>query len=211
MRKRRVPDVVVRRLAMYLRVLEELGPGDPDRFISSQELGDRAGVSAAQVRKDLALFGEFGKQGVGYQARFLRDELRRILNISRPLNVGIVGVGELGTALARYTLRRWAADQNYPFRLVALFDNDPAKVGTRVDSVEVSPASAIPALARELKVRIMMIAVPAPAAQAVADLCVAGGVRALLNFAPCKIQVPPQVHLQQSDVSLELEQLAFYL
>lgn len=211
MRRRRVPDVVVRRLALYLRVLEEMGPGDPDRFISSQELGDRAGMSAAQVRKDLALFGEFGKQGVGYQARFLRDELRRILNIHRPVNVGIVGVGELGTALARYNLRRWAASDNYPFRLVALYDDDPAKIGTRVDALEITCASAIPTHARELKVKIMMIAVPSAAAQAVADLCIAGGVRAILNFAPCKLQIPPQVHLHQSDVSLELEQLAFYL
>lgn len=211
MRRRRVPDVVVRRLAFYLRALEELGAGDQDRFISSQELGVRAGVSAAQVRKDLALFGEFGKQGVGYQVRLLREELRRILNVHRPINVGIVGVGELGTALARYNLRRLAGEPGYPFRLVALFDDDPAKIGHRVDDVEISPAALIPALVKERKVKIMIITVPAAVAQGVAELCVAGGVKAILNFAPCKIQVPPQVRLHYSDVSLELEQLAFYL
>ena len=103
MRKKRIPEVVVRRLATYLRVLEESDFG-PGRYVSSQELAERTGVTPAQVRKDLAMFGEFGKQGVGYPGLGLKEELRRILNTDKPVNVAIVGVGELGTALARYDL-----------------------------------------------------------------------------------------------------------
>lgn len=211
MRKKKVPEVVVERMAVYLRILSELDTDDPERYISSQELGDLAGVGAAQVRKDLALFGEFGKQGVGYQAQMLKEELRRIMNADRPINVGLIGVGELGTALARYNLRRVADDKDYPFRMAALFDNNPAKIGRRVECLEIFPPEELPARVKEYKIKMMLITVPAAAAQEAADLTIKAGIKAILNFAPAKLIVPPQVKLIQSDVSLQLHQLAFYL
>jgi len=208
----RAPDVVVRRLALYLRVLGEVAADGVDRFISSRELGDRAGVSPAQVRKDLAFFGEFGKQGVGYEVRVLQQELQGILNVDREIRVGLAGVGELGTALARYLYRRFHHDGAYAFHLVASFDVDPDKVGRPVEGdIMVYHMDELHDVVRRLGLEIFILAVPAGAAQAVADACVAAGVRAILNFAPVKLRVPPGVRLHISDVSLELQQLAYYL
>lgn len=211
-RVERAPDVVVRRLALYLRVLDELAADGEPRFIPSKELGERAGVSPAQVRKDLAFFGEFGKQGVGYDAALLREELRTILKVHRTIAVGLAGVGELGTALARYLLRRRVLDPGYPFRLAACFDVDPAKVGTRIErDLAIRHTGELADAVREERIEIFIIAVPAGAAQDVADRCVAAGVRAILNFAPVKLTVPPDVRLHYADVGLELQQLAYYL
>ncbi|MHB0885914.1 MAG: redox-sensing transcriptional repressor Rex [Bacillota bacterium] len=212
MRKLKAPEVVVRRLALYLRLLQGLGDEGGERFISSKELGEKAGVNSAQVRKDLALFGEFGKQGVGYEVGYLREELRSILNANRTVNISLVGAGELGTAVSRYNLRRFAREKNYPFRLVACFDTDPAKIGKKIDKVvEIFPLSDIPAKIRDLGVEMAIITVPAEAAQEVADKLVAGGIKAILNFAPVKLFVPSNIRLQVADVSLELQQLAYYL
>ncbi len=212
MKRLRVPDVVIRRLVIYLRILSEMDLGTGPHYISSQELGERAGVSPAQVRKDLASFGEFGKQGVGYEAHYLRDELRSILNLDRSVNVAVFGFGELGTALGRYVARRAERDERYPFRIAALFDSDPKKVGQKTElGVEVSPPEALPAVAQKKALDIAIIAVPASAAQGVADLCVQGGIRALLNFAPTKLFVPENVRVHYADVSLELQQLSYYL
>lgn len=205
------PDVVVRRLVVYLRVLQEL-PDGPDVYISSQELGARAGVSPSQVRKDLAAFGEFGKQGVGYSTRFLRGELAAILHADRPVRLGLVGVGDLGMAIARYNVRRHQADAGYQFRLLAAFDVDPRRVGTLVeDAVPVHHVDELPAVTRRLELQAFIVTVPAAAAQEVTDRIVASGVKAILNFAPVKLVVPPGVRLQHSDVALELAQLAYYL
>ena len=211
MRKLKAPDVVIQRLALYLRLLQQMGD-DAERFISSKELGERAGVNAAQVRKDLALFGEFGKQGVGYEVGYLREELRQILNANKIINIGLVGAGELGTALTRYNLRRFSRERNYPFRMVACFDADPAKVGKKIDKVvEIFPFDQLAEKVREMNIEMMIIAVPAEVAQVVVDACIAAGIRAMLNFAPTKIFVPQNVRLHYSDVSLELQQLAYYL
>jgi len=212
LKRLRVPDVVIRRLVIYLRILTEMDLGTGPNFISSQELGERAGVSPAQVRKDLASFGEFGKQGVGYEAHYLRDELKAILNLDRQVNVAVFGFGELGTALTRYVARRAARDERYPFRVAAVFDSDPKKIGqTAEPGVEVSPPEALPELVRKKALDIVIIAVPATAAQSVADLCVKAGIRAILNFAPTKLFVPDDVRVHYSDVSLELQQLSYYL
>lgn len=203
---------MIRRLVLYLRILSEMDLGTGPNYISSQELGDRAGVSPAQVRKDLASFGEFGKQGVGYEAHYLRDELRSILNLDRRINVAIFGYGELGTALTRYVSRRASRDEHYPFRIAAIFDSDPKKVGRTVEpGVQISPPEALPDVMTKEPLDIVIITVPASAAQTVTDLCVQGGVRAILNFAPTKLFVPENVRVHYSDVSLELQQLAFYL
>ncbi|MDQ7793153.1 MAG: redox-sensing transcriptional repressor Rex [bacterium] len=209
--RRTVPDVVIRRLVTYLRVLQELGESEADRYVSSRELGLRAGVSPAQVRKDLAIFGEFGKQGVGYQVNFLRQELSTILNLNRPVRLVLIGAGELGTALTRYITRRRARDDHYPFELLGAFDNDPARVGTTIEDVPVYPVDALVDWVRDSQVEVAIITVPAPYAQQVADRCVAAGIRGILNFAPTKLFVPPGVRLHHSDVSLELQQLAYYL
>ncbi len=212
MRRVRVPDVVIRRLVLYLRILNEMDLETGPHYISSQELGDRAGVSPAQVRKDLASFGEFGKQGVGYEAHYLRDELRSILNLDRKVNVAVFGFGELGTALTRYVARRAARDDRYAFRVAAVFDSDPKKIGEEIEpGLKVSAPEDFAAVAKKEGLDIVIIAVPAAAAQSVADLCVQGGIRAILNFAPAKLFAPADVRVHYSDVSLELQQLSYYL
>jgi len=206
-----VPDVVVRRLVLYLRILQEID-GQERPYISSKELGELAGISPPQVRKDLAVFGEFGKQGVGYDVGYLRQELRDILQVNRAINIALVGAGDLGVAISRYNLRRFAREQGYPFRLVAIFDNDPAKIGRLVENkVEIRPVQELAQAVTDLQVAIAIITVPASAAQSVADDIVRAGIKAILNFAPVKLKVPPDVRLHYSDVALEMEQLAFYL
>lgn len=210
-RKRRVPEVVVKRLALYLRTLQQPGINEQGKYISSKELGKRAGVTPAQVRKDLALFGEFGKQGVGYEVKYLSEELRRILNAHRKINLALIGVGELGLAVSRYLIRKSAVERNYPFNLVALFDNDPTKIGQAVEGIPVLPPAELEAQVKEQKIRMAILAVPAEVAQEAADACIASGIKALLNFAPTKLHVPAQIRLQYSDVSLDLQQLGYHL
>jgi len=210
-RWRKIPDAVVRRLPVYLRVLEEALRYDNRVLMSSQELGERAGVAPALVRKDLAWCGEFGKQGVGYRVDYLKDELRRILNLDRRVRVGLVGVGALGHALARYSLARAVNDSSFCTDLVALFDNDPAKWGEKVDHLEIWPLESIADKTAELNLEMMIITVPASVAQDVVNRVVACGIKALLNFAPVKLAVPPGVYVANSDVSLELQRLAYYL
>lgn len=179
--------------------------------MSSQELGERAGVSPALVRKDLAWFGEFGKQGVGYEVSYLRDELRRILNLDEDIRVALIGVGSLGHALARYNRARYQHDESFNIELVALFDSDPAKIGMQVDGMTVRPISDFPSCCREWNIRMAIITVPAEAAQEVADVVVGAGIKAILNFAPTKLLVPDGVQVATADLSLELQRLAYYL
>ncbi|MCR4399177.1 MAG: redox-sensing transcriptional repressor Rex, partial [Firmicutes bacterium] len=173
------PDVVIKRLASYLRLLEEheftYGP-----YISSQELGELAGVTPAQVRKDLDTFGEFGKQGVGYPVAALRQEIRGILKVDRPSNIAIIGMGELGSALARYIMRRESGRPG-PFRVVALFDTDPHKIGRTIGEVPVEHVGLLADAVRHRDIRIAILTVPARAAQDVLDAGVAAGVRLFLN------------------------------
>lgn len=211
MREFRAPEVAIRRLAIYLRALGQCEE-ECESYISSKELGDRAGVTPAQVRKDLAMFGEFGKQGVGYEVCNLKEELRRILKVNRVINTALVGVGELGMALARYNIRRAQRQEDYPFRLVAAFDVDPQKIGRKIERVvEIQPFARLSEALRDLNVAIAILTVPAGAAQEAADRCVEGGVKGILNFAPAKVVVPNGVKLQNADVTLDLQQLAFYL
>lgn len=211
MRWKKISDAVVRRLPLYLRVLEDAHRDGGKDLMSSQELGQRAGVSPALVRKDLAWFGEFGKQGVGYEVVFLKQELRRILNLDRVLPIAVVGVGKLGHALARYFQGRFEDDPDFNLRVAALFDADEKKFGVRVGELEVRPVSELAERARELGIKMAIIAVPAESAQQVADLCVKADIRGLLNFAPVKLVVPEGVRIANADVSLELQRLAYYL
>lgn len=211
MRWNKISDAVVRRLPLYLRVLDEITTEDPHKsLISSQELGDSSGVSPALVRKDLAWFGEFGKQGVGYEIGYLQNELRHILNLDRTVKVGLVGVGQLGHALARYQLSRMK-DVHFRIMLAALFDSDVEKWGQDVDGVVIRPIAELPAVVQSEQLEMMIVTVPAHAAQEVVNLSVNAGIKAILNFAPTNLEVPADVRLANADVTLELQRLAYYL
>ncbi|HHT68566.1 MAG TPA: redox-sensing transcriptional repressor Rex [Firmicutes bacterium] len=211
MRWNKISDAVIRRLPLYLRVLDDLAQESETEAISSQELGIRAGVGPALVRKDLAWFGEFGKQGVGYEIGFLRDELRKILNLDSRLAVGLVGVGSLGVALTRYHLKRFAEDASFNLQLEALFDSDLTKIGQSVEGVPVYGLEDIPRQVKEKGLKIVIITVPAQNAQDVANLFIKAGIQGILNFAPVKLKAPDTVHVVDTDVSLELQRLAYYV
>ncbi|HHT43280.1 MAG TPA: redox-sensing transcriptional repressor Rex [Firmicutes bacterium] len=211
MRWNKISDAVIRRLPLYLRVLDELANESDTALISSQELGVKAGVGPALVRKDLAWFGEFGKQGVGYDVGFLRNELRKILNLEQELTVALVGVGSLGEALVRYHLKRYADNDSFNLRLVALFDSDPAKVGTLVEGIPVMSLEDIPRIVEEEQIKIVVVAVPADGAQDVANRFIRAGVKCILNYAPVKLTTPDTVQVASVDLSLELQRLAYYI
>ncbi len=173
---------------------------------SSQELGDYVGISAAQIRKDISQFGEFGKQGTGYAIPFLIDKLREILKVDRMWDVVVVGVGDVGHALARY-----GGFAERGFRVAMIFDVDPAKVGERVGEFTIEDTTQLVERVRSEKIKLAMVAVPAAAAQAVADMLVQAGVRAILNYAPTVLTVPSGVHVQHIDPSTHLQRMTYYL
>lgn len=192
------------RLSLYLRCLETLPPG-VDR-ISSEDLAELAGVSPAKLRKDLSYLGSYGVRGVGYRVEHLRFQIRRELGLTKEWPLIIVGMGNLGRALARYDGFR-----DRGFRLVGTFDADPAKVGDRVSGLVVEPPEAMASAVWERGVQIGVIATPAESAQAVADQLAAAGVTSILNFSSTVLRVPEHVHLRRVDFSTELQVLAFYL
>lgn len=201
-----IPGPAVRRLSLYLRQLELFQAADR-RTVSSRELGAALCLSDAQVRKDLAYFGQFGHPGIGYRVPELIPRMRRILGTDKQLNVLLVGLGNLGRALVGFKGFR-----DRGFDVVAVFDKDPNKVGQGVpanDALCIQPLSELAETVRRLGVRVAMLAVPANAAQAVADEVVAAGVRAILNFAPVALRVGPDVAVSSVDIAIHLEQLAF--
>lgn len=211
MRLKKISAAVVRRLPIYLRVLEEASRDGNKQLMSSQELGDRAGVSPALVRKDLAWFGEFGKQGVGYDVVNLKSELRTILHLDKDIAIALVGVGSLGHALVRYFRRRYEADSTFHLNIVALFDAAEAKQGKMIEGLLVEPTELIEKRTEELNIRMAIVAVPGDAAQDVVDQLTGAGVRLLFNFAPVKVDVEDDVHVVNADLSLELQRLAYYM
>ncbi len=201
----KIPEMTIRRLSVYTRCLLQLEE-DGVKTVSSQELAERFNLNSAQVRKDLAYFGEFGVRGIGYYVSGLKAELQKILGLDREWSVVLVGFGNLGSALFHY---KGFARQG--FRIAVVVDDDPVKVGRNVDHV---PVVASRDLAREIKsrgIQIAIVAVPAESAQAVTDQLVAAGIRAVLNFAPMRLRVPRDVRLKNVDLSIELETLSFYL
>lgn len=210
MPKDKVPDVVIRRLVTYLRVLNELEAG-PNDYISSAKIADLAAVNSAQVRKDLAMFGEFGKQGVGYPILALREELISILKADREMSIAIFGVGELGTALTRYLISRRKATPDYRFVVTGLFDIDESKIGTFVEGIPISHTQDLPQVLEDEEIKIGVITVPASVAQEVVTFAVSCGIKGFLNFAPVRLKVPEDIRVQNSDVTLDLQELAFYL
>lgn len=201
-----IPTPAVRRLSLYLRQLEAFHATDR-RTVSSKQLGEALSLSDAQVRKDLACFGQFGHPGIGYRVPELILRVRRILGTDKTSGVLLVGVGNLGRALLAFRGFRKRG-----FEIVAAFDKDASKIGLRIDGqkeVTVRPLSDMPEVAHTEGVRIGVLAVPAPAAQSVADEMIAAGIRGILNFAPVRIQVPPDVAVSSVDLAVHLEQLSF--
>jgi redox-sensing transcriptional repressor len=205
MKHTRIPDAVIRRLPVYLRHLEQLRASGVD-VVSSQELGDGLDANPAQIRKDLAYFGEFGRKGVGYDVAHLLTVISGILGLDRPHSVALVGAGHLGTALCHHNQR-----VNSPIRITHVFDADPAKIGQHIGGLQVLHERDLERVLREHNIRMAIIAVPADAAQAVADRLTAAGVCALLNFAPVSLRVPDGVHVRNADFTSELLSLVYYV
>lgn len=198
-----VPKAVVSRLSLYLRELQHL-VRNGNETTSSNQLGRVLGFTDAQVRKDLAYFGHFGYPGIGYRCDELIAAIRKILGTEQHWTVAIIGVGNLGRALLGY---KGFFQQG--FRIAAAFDTDHAKVGQSIDGVPVYHLDRLPELAERHKIRLAVIAVPAPAAQTVADRLVEAGIKGILNFAPVTISLPESVSKVGVDLAIELEQLAF--
>ena len=197
------PKAVVGRVSLYLRQLEAY-QRQGWTTVSSSQLGDPLSIKNAQVRKDLAFFGQFGQPGVGYRIEELIDALRHILGIDHDWPLALIGLGNLGRALLKYRGFRTRG-----FHVVALFDNDEAKIGQNYDGLVVEPIESMRKLIAVRKVRLAILAVPADAAQRVADLLVASGIRGILNFAPVPLAVPPHVNIVAVDLSIQLENLAY--
>jgi redox-sensing transcriptional repressor len=203
-KSRKVPRATVARLPIYLQCLRDLPPGQSTA--SSDQLARMAAVNPAKVRKDLSYLGSYGVRGVGYDVEHLRSEIERALGLASDWPVAIVGVGNLGSALANY-----GGFGDRGFQVVGLFDADPKKVGKRVDGLAVEDMDRLEEAVTRRGVAIGIIATPAHAAQEVADRLAAAGVRSILNFAPAVLQVPRHVELRQVDLSTELQILGFYL
>jgi redox-sensing transcriptional repressor len=205
MNAEKIPDIIIGRLPVYLRALQRLS----DKGIyttSSQELGAIVGISAAQIRKDISQFGEFGKQGTGYSIPFLIERLRDILKVDRVWDVVIVGMGDIGHALARYN-----GFSNRGFHITMVFDNDPKKVGQKVGDFEILDMNVMAEKVKQNKIKIAMLTVPATVAQDVAEQLIKAGVRAILNYAPISLSVPAGVRVQHIDPAIHLQRMTYYL
>lgn len=198
-----VPRAVIARLSLYLRELQHLRR-EGHETISSLELGRLLGFTDAQVRKDLAYFGAFGYPGIGYRCGELIAAIREILGTNQQWNVALVGAGNLGRALLGY---RGFLQQG--FRFVAAFDVDPAKIGGRIEGVDVLSFDRLAEIVSSLRIRLAVLAVPASAAQEAADRLVEAGIEGILNFAPVSLTLPGRVSLTGVDLAIELEQLAY--
>jgi len=200
-----IPRVVISRMSSYLRELERLKTRDVET-ISSAELGRAIGAGDAQVRKDLAYFGQFGQRGVGYNVARLVAAIRSILSLEEEWHVALVGAGNVGRALCTFrTLRERG------FRIVAIFDSDPLKVGLSWARLRVRPMGELPQVCQAEHVEIGIIAVPVDGAQHVADELVAAGVKGIFNFAPTHVTAPEGVEITHVDLAVPLEQLAFLI
>ncbi len=201
----KIPDIVIGRLPIYLRALAFLVE-EGQEFTSSQELGARLGISSVQIRKDLSHFGEFGKQGTGYEIKYLQQQLQQILNVTTEWPVALVGGGDLGHAMVNYDLFREKG-----FRIVVVFDNNPRKIGEKMGDLEILDSQSMPTVIKGLGIKIAIVAVPASAAQKVVDTLVKAGVKAILNYAPITLRVPDDVQVQHIDPVAHLQRMTYYL
>ncbi|SPF31746.1 Redox-sensing transcriptional repressor Rex [Candidatus Desulfosporosinus infrequens] len=203
MKTLKIPEATIIRLSVYSRHLTEV---DRKGIIttSSGDIADGVGVSPAQVRKDLAYFGEFGTRGVGYNVKDLRQHILRILGLSVDWSVTLVGAGNLGLALSSYK-----GFSERGFIITSIFDSDPAKVGTLIEGVEILPIEQLEVVVKQNHTQIGIVAVPAVVAQDIADQLIKAGVQAILNFAPVVLNVPPEIELRNVDLVVNLEVLTF--
>lgn len=200
-----VPDIVIGRLPIYLRELMRQAE-EGKVTTSSQELGQRLGISSAQIRKDLSHFGEFGKQGTGYHVKYLIEQLRYILNLTQEWSVALVGAGYLGHAIANYN-----GFTHRGFRIGWIFDNNPAKIGQTVNGITIQDVSELIETIRQNNIQIAIVVVPAEVAQEITDCLVSAGIRAILSYAPIHLKVPPEIRVSYSDPVVQLQQMTYYL
>ena len=205
MPNKKIPEGTISRLFVYLRELLFLISMNI-RTISSAELGERTNLTGAQVRKDLGYFGQFGVSGSGYNTEELKNALEKVLGKDKTWNVGVVGTGNLGSALLTYPGFR-----QHQLNLVAAFDTGDKKIGKKIGGIEIQPISEIPKVIKEKKISIGIIAVPAERSQAVCDIFIRAGIECILNFAPASLSVPENVKVRNVDLSRELETLSYYL
>jgi len=204
---KRPPGISISRLAIYLRFLEEyLEEQGLKSTINSAQLARYLDMNPHQIRKDLSYFGKFGERGVGYHVQELKDNIAKILGLNRKWNLCLCGAGNLGSALCAY---KGFKEMN--LNIVALFDSDARKIGKCVQGIRVYSPKAIVSTVKRLKIDMAIIAVPLESAQAIADKLIASGIRAILNFAPLKLNVPRHVKLRNADLSVELINLTHFL
>ncbi len=203
--RKKIPRAVIKRLSLYNRQLQQIELRKIEK-VSSKELGERLGLNSAQVRKDLAYFGQFGVPGFGYYVSDLRRNIRKILGTDREIRVALVGVGNLGTALLSY-----GGFARQGFRILAGFDNARRKTGSEKNKVPIYDIANLEEKIHEHAIDIAILAVPADVAQDIANRLVATGITAILNFVPTRLIVPPHVKVHYVDLSIEIESLSFYL
>ena len=205
MSDKEIPNIIVGRLPLYLRSLQRMKK-ENRQITSSHELGERIGISAAQIRKDLSQFGEFGKQGTGYDIDYLIEQIRRILHIDQEWDIAVIGAGDIGSAVARYK-----GFANRGFRVTVIFDSDPGKIGVQIGEFTVQDSAHMVDMIKKTGIRIAMITVPAAKAQQAADQLVKAGIQAILNYAPINLNVPSNVRIQYIDPSIHLQRMTYYL
>ncbi len=205
MPKKSIPDIVIGRLPTYLRSIQYMAQ-EGRQITSSQELGERLGISAAQIRKDLSQFGEFGKQGTGYNIAFLIEKLSEILHVDKVWNVAVVGAGDIGRAVAGYP-----GFSERGFRIKLIFDNDPKKIGAQAGKVTIQDTAKMKETIRRARVKIAMLAVPAAHAQEATDELVKAGIKAILNYAPVHLNHPEDVRVTYIDPLIPMQWMTYYL
>lgn len=206
MKTEKISELTTSRLSLYLRCLDELASEGIER-ISSKAMAEQFALNSAQIRKDLAYFGEFGVRGVGYSVNDLRRQLREILGLAKERNVAIIGAGNLGSALAAY-----GGFNVNGFQMVAIFDSDPNKIGLNIrNGLTVQSTENLSEIIRQEKIEIIVLAVPANAAEKTVDKIVAAGIKAILNFAPVRLQPRPGVKIKHVDFAISLESLSYFL
>ena len=207
MNSEKIPDIIIGRLPIYLRALQRMNDsGQYNNKTSSQALGELVGISAAQIRKDISQFGEFGKQGTGYEITKLIKIIQEILKVDHIWDVALVGAGDMGHALARYQ-----GFTNRGFRIVMIFDNNKEKVGQKIDNYTIEDADKMVERIRSAGIKVAMLTVPGPAAQGAADKLVLAGVKAILNYAPISLNIQKNVKVQYIDPSIHLQRMTYYL
>jgi len=209
LKRKNIPSVTINRLSIYHRCLEKLIENIDKRkpkFVSSSEIAEMTGINSAQIRKDLAYFGEFGKRGTGYPLIDLSRELKKILGLDKKWSVIIAGAGNLGKALVRYK-----GFHKRGFIIKGIFDNNPSKIGKKLGHIFIYDIKEVEKFIQAENINIGILVVPADSAQEVADKMVTGGIKAILNFAPVRVILPPKIKIHNVDLSIEFEGLTYYL